>query len=314
MNDSTQSEDVLTIAEALRIDNKRVTATSNADNKLHETNDWFDIRQLTQVLEWILQKNNAFIRTYPEFQLSVDQTHQFLSFKQQLQSGIPLAYVLGSQAFWTLDLKVNADTLIPRPDTEIVIVTILQLLPKNKILNVMDMGTGSGAIALSLARECPLWRITATDVSIGALAVATENAHTHCLGHVRFLQGSWFDALPPPKDRESHPRETFDLIVSNPPYIDPNDLHLADLIHEPMTALVAQDHGLGELKIIIDQSLDYLNAGGVLLLEHGYNQAETVRHLMQHAGFADVRTVHDYGGRERVTLGFRSKPCEELLR
>jgi release factor glutamine methyltransferase len=304
MSDQAQSNQVLTIAEALRLDDHRVAPSLNINKELHETNKLFDIRQLTQILEYVLGKNNAFIRTYPEFQLSVDQTYQFLNFRQQLQSGVPLAYVLGSQAFWTLDLKVTTETLIPRPDTEIVVVTILQLLPKNQPMNVMDMGTGSGAIALSLAMECPLWRITATDVSIGALAVATENAQTHGLHHVRFLQGNWFDALPKPKDRGSNAGETFDLIVSNPPYIDPDDVHLADLTHEPMTALVAQDQGLSDLKMIIHQSLDYLNEGGLLLLEHGYNQAERVRDLMQHAGFVDVRTVRDYGGHERATWGF----------
>src|SRR6185437_10772396 len=116
-------------------------------------------------------------------------------FKQQLQSGTPLAYVLGEQAFWTLELKVTPDTLIPRPDTEIMIVTILELLSKSEALNVIDMGTGTGSIALSLASECPLWTVTATDFSSGALALATENAKNHGLNHVRFLQGSWFEAL-----------------------------------------------------------------------------------------------------------------------
>ncbi len=313
MNDPKPSREVLTIAEALRIDDQHVATDLNLDIELHETNKLFEIRQLTQILEFVLKKNNAFIRTYPEYILSADQTDQFLSFKKQLQSGVPLAYVLGSQAFWTLDLKVTLDTLIPRPDTEMLIVTSLKLLPKDKILNVLDMGTGSGAIALSLATECPLWRITATDVSSGALAVAAENAQTHGLQHIRFLQGHWFDALPTPTDRGSHRPETFDLIVCNPPYIDPDDVHLADLIHEPITALVAQDHGFSDFKVIIQQSLEYLNESGLLILEHGYNQAEVVRKFMQQVGFVDVRTVHDFGGNERVTLGYRGSPHEELL-
>jgi release factor glutamine methyltransferase len=250
---------------------------------------------LTQLLIFILNKNYAFIRTYPDFQLTNEQTDQFLSLKRELQSGVPLAYVLGTQAFWTLELKVTADTLIPRPDTEIVIVTILELLLKSKALKVIDMGTGTGAIALSLASECPLWQVTATDFSQAALAVAQENAHMHDLTQIRFLHGSWFDAL--------LEQETFDLIVSNPPYIDPADVHLADLTHEPITALVAQDAGLSDLKIMISQACDYLNVDGLLVLEHGYDQGEAVRGLMRRAGFADVKTVRDYGGKERVTLG-----------
>ncbi len=289
MTNQMQSAEALTIAQALQIDSDIQV------NRLYETNVSLDTRELIQLLMFVLNKNYTFIRTYFDFQLTIEQTHRFLDLKKQLQLGTPLAYVLGTQAFWTLELKVTADTLIPRPDTEIVVITILEILPKNKALKVIDMGTGTGAIALSLARECPLWQVTATDYSNGALAVARENAQIHGLNHVRFLHGSWFDALP-----ES---ETFDLIVSNPPYIDPSDAHLADLTHEPITALVAQEHGLSDLKIIINQALDHLNADGFLVLEHGYDQGQKVRELMLLAGLNDVRTVKDYGGNDRVTLG-----------
>ncbi len=289
MTNQSQSVEVLTIAQALRVESE------THEQLLHETFVSLDTRELIQLLIHILDKNYTFIRTYPDFKLTTEQTEQFLKFKQQLQSGTPLAYVLGEQAFWTLNLKVTADTLIPRPDTEIVIITILELLAKDKPLKAIDMGTGTGAIALSLASECPLWQVTATDFSQGALAVAQENAQTHDLTKVRFLQGSWFDALPS--------IETFDLIVSNPPYIDPADVHLADLTHEPITALVAQDAGLSDLKIIISQAPDYLNSEGLLALEHGYDQGQAVRDLMLQVGLVDVRTVRDYGGNERVTLG-----------
>ncbi len=289
MTNQPQSVEALTIAQALYVESE------TNEKLLHEAFVTLDIRELIQLLMHILDKNYTFIRTYPDFQLTTEQTEQFLKFKQQLQSGTPLAYVLGEQAFWTLNLKVTADTLIPRPDTEIVIITILELLVKDKVLKAIDMGTGTGAIALSLASECPLWQVTATDFSQGALAVAQENAQTHDLTKVRFLQGSWFDALPS--------IETFDLIVSNPPYIDPADVHLADLTHEPITALVAQDAGLSDLKIIISQTPAHLNVDGLLALEHGYDQGQAVRDLMQQAGLVDVRTVRDYGGNERVTLG-----------
>ncbi len=288
MINQMQSEEVLIIAQALQFDGVNT-------KKLHETDVYLDTRELIQLLMHILDKNYTFIRTYPDFQLTIEQTRQFLDFKQQLQAGTPLAYVLGKQAFWTLDLKVTPDTLIPRPDTEIVVTTILELLPKDKALSVIDMGTGTGAIALSLASECPLWQVTATDFSGGALAVAQENAQSHGLNQVRFLQGSWFEAL--------LRKETFDLIVSNPPYIDPDDVHLADLTHEPITALVAQDQGLSDLKMIIHQAIDYLNVEGLLVLEHGYDQAQKVQDLMLREGLNDVRTIKDYGGNDRVTLG-----------
>ncbi|GAC1371349.1 MAG: peptide chain release factor N(5)-glutamine methyltransferase [Aquirhabdus sp.] len=296
MMNQSQSVEVLTIAQALRVD-------SDAHLQLlHETFVSIDTRELIQLLMHILDKNYTFIRTYPDFQLTIEQAELFLKFKEQLQSGTPLAYVLGEQAFWTLNLKVTADTLIPRPDTEMVVITILELLPKNKALNVIDMGTGTGAIALSLANECPLWNVTATDFSQGALTVAQENAQAHDLSKVRFLQGSWFDALPE--------KETFDLIVSNPPYIDPADVHLSNLTHEPITALVAQDSGLSDLKIIISQAPDHLNDDGLLALEHGYDQGQKVRDLMLQAGLIDVRTVRDYGGNERVTLGRKNAARE----
>lgn len=296
MTNQSQSVEVLTIAQALRVESE------THDQLLHETFVSLDTRELIQLLMHILDKNYTFIRTYPELKLTTVQAEQYLKFRQQLQSGTPLAYVLGEQAFWTLNLKVTEDTLIPRPDTEIVIITILELLPKNKALKIIDMGTGTGAIALSFASECPLWQVTATDFSQGALDVAKENAQTHDLTKVRFLQGSWFDALPS--------SETFDLIVSNPPYIDLADVHLADLTHEPITALVAQDEGLSDLKIIISQSPDHLNSNGLLALEHGYDQGQKVRDLMLQAGLIDVRTVRDYGGNERVTLGRKNATRE----
>jgi len=297
MTNQLQSAEALTIAQALRTD-------SNIDMRLlHETSVSLDTRELIQLLMFVIDQSYTFIRTYPDFQLTTEQTEHFLKLKKQLQRGTPLAYVIGRQAFWTLELKVTADTLIPRPDTEIVIITILELLAKDKVLKAIDMGTGTGAIALSLASECPLWQVTATDFSQGALAVAQENARTHDLTKVRFLQGSWFDALPS--------IEKFDLIVSNPPYIDPTDVHLANLTHEPITALVAQDAGLSDLKIIISQAPDHLNVDGLLALEHGYDQGQAVRDLMLQSGLVDVYTVRDYGGNERVTLG-RKNATREL--
>ncbi|WP_410211145.1 peptide chain release factor N(5)-glutamine methyltransferase [Aquirhabdus sp.] len=263
-------------------------------------------RELEQVLMHVLKQNHAFLRTHPERLLTTEQTDLFQEFQQQLVEGIPLAYVLGTQAFWTLNLKVTPATLIPRPDTEIVIVTSLELFNKDQKISVLDLGTGTGAIALSLASERPSWTITATDFSSDALAVAMDNAHSHNLDRVRFFQGNWFDALPDTLSYDlqgSNHRESFDLIVSNPPYIDPSDAHLANLTHEPLSALVADDSGLADLKIIIEQSLNRLSLNGWLVLEHGYDQGSTVRHLLVNAGFNNVRTVRDYGGNDRVSIG-----------
>ena len=267
-------------------------------------------REIEQLLTHVLEQNQAFLRTYPEHELTSEQTEQFEQYRQAVLDGTPLAYVLGKQAFWTLDLKVTTDTLIPRPDTEIVIETILALLPtKNKTLHVIDLGTGTGAIALALAKERPQWSITATDFSRAALAVAHENAEAHGLTRVRFLQGSWFDALPDTKQNSQAAKgsltwyESFDLIVSNPPYIDAEDVHLAHLRHEPISALVAEDHGLYDIKTLIAQGIGRLNAHGWLVLEHGHDQGQAVRDLMIYAGFNNVRTVQDYGQNDRVTLG-----------
>ena len=265
-------------------------------------------REIEQLLIHVLQKNQAFLRTYPEHELTTEQAEQFEQYRLAVLDGEPLAYVLGTQAFWTLNLKVTPDTLIPRPDTEIVVETILALFPKNKLLHAIDLGTGTGAIALALAKECPQWSMTATDFSRAALDVARENAKTHGLTRVRFLLGSWFEALPDTKPGAQSKgslswHESFDLIVSNPPYIAPDDVHLVHLRHEPISALVAEDHGLYDLKTIVVQSLGRLNEHGWLVLEHGYDQGQAVRDLMVYAGFNNIRTVQDYGGQDRVTLG-----------
>ena len=266
-------------------------------------------REIEQLLIHVIDKNQAFLRTYPEYELTAEQSEQFELLRQAVLDGEPLAYVLGTQAFWTLTLKVTPDTLIPRPDTEIVVETILALLPKNKTVHAIDLGTGSGAIALALAKECPLWMMTATDFSRAALNVARENAETHGLKQVRFLLGSWFDAMPDAKQTPPSSKggltwhETFDLIVSNPPYIDADDVHMAHLRHEPVSALVAEDHGLYDLKTIISLGLGRLNEHGWLVLEHGHDQGAAVRELMIFAGFNNVHTVQDYGQNDRVTLG-----------
>lgn len=208
--------------------------------------------------------------------------------------GEPVAYILGRRGFWTLDLKVTPDTLIPRPETERLVELALERMPGDSAWSVADLGTGSGAIALALAQERPQARIWATDVSAQALTVARENAHAHGLERVRFVQGDWCDAL---GDRR------FDLIVSNPPYVEATDPHLSrgDLRFEPRHALASGADGLDAIRCIALRAIDHLNPEGWLLFEHGWTQGVSVRAVLSASGYREIFTARDLAARERVT-------------
>ncbi len=221
------------------------------------------------------------------------------AFAQLLQrriQGEPVAYLLGRRGFWTLDLTVSPATLIPRPETERLVELALERLPADRPLQVADLGTGSGAIALALASERPLAQVLATDMSPQALAVAAENAGRHELVNVRFEHGSWYAALG---------QERFDLIATNPPYIAADDPHLAqgDLRFEPATALASGAEGLDDIRVIIEGAPARLVAGGWLLIEHGWDQGPAIRALLEQAGFVEVSTALDLEHRDRVSLG-----------
>lgn len=259
--------------------------------------DSYERQEATWLLEHILKLSPLHLKMNMMQVLTAEQEQHYLDGIMRLAKNEPLAYIIGSQPFWTLDLKVTSDTLVPRPDTEIVIETVLALdLPK--VVNVVDLGTGTGAIALALASEKLLWQITATDIYAPSLDVAKFNADKHGLNKVQFALGSWYQALAT-KQRN----EKFDLIVSNPPYIDSDDAHIAKLEYEPQRALVSENKGLSDLEFIIRKAPQWLNANGWIVLEHGYDQASTVQHLLKQQGFKSVRTVQDYGGNYRVTLG-----------
>jgi len=222
---------------------------------------------------------------------------QFDTCIERRAAGEPIAYITGHCGFWTLDLMVNADVLIPRPDTETVVQAALNVLP-DTALTLADLGTGSGAIALALASERPQWTVTATDISAPALACARANARRLQLDRIRFVPGRWFDPLE---------QQRFHAIVANPPYVALGDSHLdaPELRHEPQRALVAGNNGLAELAYIIRHATDHLEPGGSLLLEHGYDQAGAVAGQLARAGFRDIDTHTDLAGRARVTLGRR---------
>ena len=212
--------------------------------------------------------------------------------------GVPVAYLTGSREFWSLPLKVSPAVLVPRPETELLVAQALALLPRDAHCSVLDLGTGSGAIALSLAHERPHWEITAVDVSSDALQVATLNAQTLKLSQVKWRLGSWFEPVP---------AERFHLIVANPPYIAAQDPALAALGAEPAAALIAGPTGLEALAAIIAQAPDHLQASGWLALEHGAVQAHDVAQLLQQHGFDSIRTYSDFSGKPRVTLGLHTQ-------
>lgn len=241
----------------------------------------------------VLDKPRSYLFTWPERELDVAQQRRFLALLGRRAAGEPVAHLTGEREFFGRAFRVTADTLIPRPDTETLVEVALSL-PLPVRARVVDLGTGTGAIGITLALEQPQWTVSLVDLSEAALTVARQNARQ--LGaDVMLIQGSWLGAC----------EGLFDLIVSNPPYIDPDDEHLArgDVRFEPRSALVAEQRGLADLTTIIQQSTQRLVAGGWLLLEHGYDQGEAVRALMDEAGFAQVRTEPDLGGNHRATLG-----------
>lgn len=267
---------------------------------------------ITDWLLYVINKPALFLMTDPDYLLSAVEQEQFIAGITQLQNGVPLAYLTGTQAFWSLDFKVNEFTLIPRPDTEVLVEQVLDWIsnqPNDTIFNatvsnnkapkrLLDLGTGSGCIAISLAHELKpaSWQVVAVDFSLEALKVAQINSVRNEV-EVEFVHSSWYQALPISEN------ELFNVIVSNPPYIDENDEHLQRLQSEPISALSAPNHGLADIEHIVQQSAIYLRAGGLLAIEHGFDQGLAVRQLFLNNDFNAVKTVPDYGGNERVTLG-----------
>ena len=243
----------------------------------------------------VLQCNRTYLYTWPEKSVDAEQENQFKALVAERVRGTPVAYLTGRREFWSLDFAVTADTLIPRPETELLVETLLQKF-KPETLTVLDLGTGSGAIAIALAHERPRWQITATDLSSAALKVAQANAERHQAKNLRLLQSNWFENLG---------AERFDVIVSNPPYIADSDPHLAqgDVRFEPRGALASGKHGLDDIHQLCAQVAQHLHPAGWFFCEHGYDQKTALRQCFEQNRFSDIVQLDDLAGQPRVTGG-----------
>ncbi|MDO5768655.1 MAG: peptide chain release factor N(5)-glutamine methyltransferase [Psychrobacter sp.] len=313
---------------AKRVNDRSIKAIKRSDYNLpaHWVTDW---------LLYVIKQPVSFLITDAQYQLTDEELATFTAGITQMQTGTPLAYLTGRQGFWSLEFKVNEHTLIPRPDTEVLVEQVLAWIAANTnklkqnsfnqnslsnnnetnpqtALRLLDLGTGSGCIAISLAHDLsqPLnnqsvhspinqpisqWHVTAVDYSAPALKIAQQNAKVNQVSNIDFIQSHWFESLP--KDTK------YQVIVSNPPYIDAADSHLQTLGAEPLSALVADNQGLADIEQIVSGSMTYLTDGGLLAIEHGYDQGQAVRQLFLAYPFKNIKTVQDYGGNDRVTMG-----------
>lgn len=303
------------IKQQLKNQSQQLTSTASdsaLENKLPPF--W-----LTDWLLYVIKKPAIFLITDDDYQLTTAEFEQFSAGVTKMQQGIPLAYLTGYQEFWSLDFMVNEHTLIPRPDTEVLVEQVLHWIKAQdgagsikeqsasaNSKRLLDLGTGSGCIAISLAHEWAQdgasntldhWQIVAVDVSQEVLAVARHNAAVNNITNIEFIQSSWYQKL------ATDSASLFKVIVSNPPYIDETDAHLAHLQAEPISALSAPNNGLSDIEQIIQQAPKHLQRGGLLAIEHGFDQGAAVRQLFFDNGFTTVSTVQDFGGNERVTLG-----------
>jgi release factor glutamine methyltransferase len=239
--------------------------------------------------------SRAWLYANPEQEVTGWHHNDFLQLIQRRRQGEPIAYLTGIREFWSLRLKVTPDVLIPRPETELLVETALARIPFDAPWRIADLGTGSGAIALAIARERPGCKVYATDISAAALSIAQENVTSLNLGNIRLLQGSWLSPL----------EGKFNCIVSNPPYVSSDDPHMneGDIRFEPASALTPGSDAMACIRHIAEESLPRLEEGGLLAFEHGYEQGEVSRQLLLQMGYADVETIRDLAGLERVTTG-----------
>jgi release factor glutamine methyltransferase len=244
----------------------------------------------------VLNVSRSFLYSHNEKILTTKELETFQDFFSRRKSGEPIAYIIGKKEFWSLELEVNKNVLIPRPDTELLVEICLEKLAKNKKLSVVDLGTGSGAIAIALAKERPNWHITATDISKRSLQIAQKNAAKFALKNIIFCHGSWYHALPQKK---------YNAVISNPPYISLSDKYLkkGDVRFEPQKALVSGKTGLKDFHVIIKSAATYLTKNGLIMLECGFDQASQVKDILQKNNFKNIQSFKDLAGHERVVSG-----------
>lgn len=238
-------------------------------------------------------REKTWLYAWPEALLTAVQEADYCRLLESRKQGQPVAYLLGYQEFWSLKLKVTPATLIPRPETELLVEIALGLLDAEHAIRLADLGTGSGAIALAIASERPQWCVIGADRQADALAVAETNRAALGLSNVILRRGDWCAALA---------EQEFDIIVSNPPYVAPDDPHLDALSCEPCEALVAAHDGLADIIKITEQATNYLKSSGYLLLEHGFEQADAVRQIMHDKGYINIQLFTDMAGLDRATL------------
>ncbi len=248
------------------------------------------------LLSYVLQCNTAHLAAWPEKELNKDQTTQYLGLIKQRSQGNPVAHLTQQREFWSLHFSVNDSTLIPRPETETLVEYILSVFGNNKNITLLDMGTGTGAIAISIASEKPSWEIIASELSSDALALAKHNSDFHQTNNVNLIQSDWFSNIT---------RHDFDIIVSNPPYIADDDPHLqqGDVRFEPESALVSGDTGMDDIEHLCLHAKNYLKNDGYLIVEHGYNQQRQVAKCFTKNGFINIEQKQDLAGHIRMTAG-----------
>jgi len=277
------------IAELIRLASLRLADSSNSPRLDAEL-----------MLGLVLRKSRAQLYTYSDSIVNTDDQALFAELLRKRLNHVPIAHITGQREFWSLNLKVTPDTLVPRPETETLVEQALQRMPQDEVANVLDLGTGSGAVILAVGSERPQAHLYAIDVSNDALEVATENAAC-CEQHVNWYCGDWFNALP------EHNAPLFDVIVSNPPYVGLTETGITDpeLQFEPDIALYSGADGLDAIREIVRTSPEHLKPGGWLLLEHGLLQGEAIRTLFAEHGFVEITTVFDLSGLPRVSSAKR---------
>ncbi len=248
------------------------------------------------LLGWAINQSREYLYTHPEYVLKISELCDYNSLLSKRAAGLPIAYLTGTREFWSRTFNVSRYTLIPRPETECLVEAVINITGADQACHILDLGTGSGAIAVVLAKERPASHITATDICPNALSIAGENARDHYADNISFIQSDWFDEL-------TH--RQYDVIVSNPPYVESTSKEFiyGDIRHEPRLALDGGNRGLDAYIRIIPRSTRYLKPGGFLMLEHGYSQGKNIRNYLTEHGFKEIQTLTDYAGNERVSIG-----------